>query len=63
MLVLVIMAVKLQRKKLDASVHSGQTIMRQMVLLTMFKLKKMKDREFSTKKLPRASRFLEKPVV
>ena len=31
------------KEKIDASVHSGQTIMRQMVLLTMFKLKKMKD--------------------
>lgn len=39
------------KEKIDASVHSGQTIMKQMVLLTMFKLKKMKDREFSTKKL------------
>jgi hypothetical protein len=28
------------KEKIDASVHSGQTIMRQMVLLTMFKLKK-----------------------
>lgn len=28
------------KEKIDVSVHSGQTIMRQMVLLTMFKLKK-----------------------
>ena len=28
------------KEKIDVSVHSGQTIMRQMVLLTMFKLQK-----------------------
>ena len=48
------------KEKIDASVHSGQTIMRQMVLLTMFKLKKMKDREFSTKKLAESIKVLRK---
>lgn len=28
------------KEKIDASVHSGQTISRQIVLLTIFKLKK-----------------------
>ena len=48
------------KEKIDVSVHSGQTIMRQMVLLTMFKLKKMKDREFSTKKLAESIKVLRK---
>lgn len=48
------------KEKKDASVHCGQTIMRQMVLLTMFKLKKMKDREFSTKKLAESIKALRK---
>ena len=56
----VIMAAKLQREKIDASVHSGQTISRQIVLLTIFKLKKMKDREFSTKKLAESIKVLRK---
>ena len=48
------------KEKIDVSVHSGQTNMRQMVLLTMFKLKKMKDREFSTKKLAESIKVLRK---
>ena len=48
------------KEKIDASVHSGQTISRQIVLLTIFKLKKMKDREFSTKKLAESIKVLRK---
>ena len=48
------------KEKIAASVHSGQTISRQIVLLTIFKLKKMKDREFSTKKLAESIKALRK---
>ena len=48
------------KEKKKTGVYSGQTIMRQMVLLTMFKLKKMKDREFSTKKLAESIKVLRK---
>lgn len=34
------------KEKIDASVHSGQTISRQIVLLTIFKLKKDERQEF-----------------
>lgn len=48
------------KEKIDASVRSGQTIMRQIELLTIFKLKKMKDRDFSTKKLAESIKALRK---
>ena len=34
------------KEKIDASVHSGQTIRKQTVLLTIFKLKKDERQEF-----------------
>lgn len=42
------------------SVHCRQTIMRQIVLLTIFKLEKMKDRDFSTKKLAASIKALRR---
>lgn len=48
------------KEKTDASVHCGQTIRKQTVLLTIFKLKKMKDRNFSTKKLAESIKVLRK---
>ena len=48
------------KEKIDASVRSGQTLMRQIELLTIFKLKKMKDRDFSTKKLAESIKALRR---
>lgn len=41
------------KEKIDASVHSGQTISRQIVLLTIFKLKKNERQRIFNEKVGR----------
>ena len=48
------------KEKIESSVHSGQTISERLVLLTIFKHRKMKDRDFSTEKLAESIKTLRK---